>query len=131
MSISSETSGPETDDVVPLLSDAAKGFLDGKIDAAQYVQITRPTTTDRARKEFYRESGSSRSARKPSSSIFLLAAAAYASLGVISLSSSLIEGSAALVTALVFAGVGVRFIIRYRSAYQRPKASASTIKRSL
>jgi hypothetical protein len=113
MSTASGSSGPEAkEDIIPLLSDDAKGFLDGKIDALRYVQVTRRTTTDEARREFYGPSAYPR-LRRLSSSIFFFAAVAYAGLGA-ALASSNVQGSfIAFATAGISALVGLRF--RYRN----------------
>lgn len=111
MSTASSTGGSR-EDIVPLLSDDARAFLDGKLDAPRYVQMTRRTTTARARREFYKPSAYP-PLKRLSSSIFFFAAVAYAGLGS-ALAFSSVQGSLIVfATAVTSALIGVRF--RYRN----------------
>jgi hypothetical protein len=101
------------EDVVPLIPEAAKRFLDGRIDADRYMQLTRNDASAQAQEEYARETHP-RSARKLSSSIFGLSAAAYIVLGLASNSSNTVISVVAFVTATASALLGIRFFLKYR-----------------
>lgn len=127
MSASSSTSQPKgQDDVVPLLPDSAKNFLDGGIDTSQYVTITCNTANARVRNELHMNV-MARSARRPSGGIIVLASVAYAILGGVSVQSNKVLGIVSIATALAFLPIGVRLYLKHRHRSARRQQDSSSV----
>jgi hypothetical protein len=102
----------------PLLSGGGRAFLDGKIDANEYVEAARRTAAALARREVNSDVSRERGRlRKVTEGVLFFAAAAYGILGIIVLSvgsESLTVGATAFVTGVAFAILGVTLPVHFR-----------------
>lgn len=108
---SSATSSEE-----PLLSGGGRDFLDGKIDADEYIDATRQIAATLVWREFNRDLRKERkSLQKNTEGVLFLAAGAYAILGgaTLIIGSALI-GATAFVTGIAFATLGGALSIYFR-----------------
>jgi hypothetical protein len=102
-----QSNHPEDDatNEAPLLSDDGRDFLDGKIDADEYVGMARDIAAARARQDLYDYYLRYRRRRRRTTALvgFSLATIAYAILGVATIVSG--QGGALSVAAFITAGV--------------------------
>jgi hypothetical protein len=108
----------ELNSVTPLLSPDGRDFLDGRINAQEYIEIARRDAAIQAQREFQVDV-KPKSLRDSSSPIFVVAAFAYILYGVsLIFSHNLAIGLLAIATAAILAPIGAGFRAPIRSLLQ-------------
>ena len=100
----------------PLLSGGGRAFLDGAIDADEYVEAARHSAAVHARREVNIDVSKQRGPiRKSAGRVLFIGAGAYGVLGALSFGwESLTVGATALVTGAIFALLGFAISAHFR-----------------